>query len=159
MAVNIGNNFFFGVPFPVVVADLFFNIYPAGKRFSVDIFRWDDKAKTATYEVKASQPLKENIESNPTGIVTVADDAGTFLFKFRPKPGVSQIFGKIPATGEIEVRVSDRSITVTREGKPMATLERNQFSGMPIGVQVFADGGLAIGVNALPEGMRLVKAS
>src|SRR5690242_13371262 len=106
MAVNVGNNFFFGVPFPVVVADRFFNIYAEGKGFKVNIFRWDEAAKTATYEVKASQPLQENISTNPTGIVTVGDEQGAFLFKFRPKPGVSQIFGRIPAEGEIEVRVT-----------------------------------------------------
>src|SRR5437868_13102331 len=109
MAVNVGNNYFFGVPFPVVVADRFFHIYPQGKRFSVDVFRWDEVAKTATYEVKASKPLQANIDTNPTGIVTVADEQGAFLYKFRPDPGVSQIFGHIPASAEIEVRVYDRS--------------------------------------------------
>ncbi|MPZ49825.1 MAG: hypothetical protein GEU75_11135 [Dehalococcoidia bacterium] len=156
MSVNIGNNYFTGVPFPLVLYDRFFHIYEDGKSFNLDVFRWDETTKSATYEVLAGKPQNEEISTNPTGIVTFANQLGVFLFKFRPKPGVSQIFGQVPVDDLWEVRISDRKIEVYRGETLVVTLERDQMTNMKIGLQLFPDGSLAIGVNRLPDGMQLV---
>jgi len=156
MSIILGTNDFFGVPFPLVLADRFFHIYSTVSGFKLDIFRWDETSKQPTYEVKDSKPLTDNITTNPTGIVTFGEPTtGTFLYKFRPKPGISQIFGKIPVDNEFDVRINDHLIEVEVNGKTACTLQRNQFVGMPIGMQVYVDGSIGIGVNKLPEGMSL----
>jgi hypothetical protein len=157
LPVTIGSNLFFGVPFPLVLADRFFHIYQDGARFTLDVFRWDSLAKTASYEVIAGAPQNETITTNPTGIVTFAEEgAGVFLFKFRPKPGISQIFGRVPVDEEWSVRISDARIVVERGGIMVVTLEDNQFEGLAIGMQLGADGAsLGIGIAQLPEGMEL----
>jgi len=156
MKVILGQNDFFGVPFPLVLADRFFNIYADNDRLNVDIFRWDEETRQPVYEVLAGQAQDENISTNPTGIVTFGHpDTGAFLYKFRPKPGVSQIFGKVPVDKEIEVRITDHDIKVMDGERQMCYLARNQFVGMAIGIQVYADGSMAMGVNALPPGMEL----
>lgn len=87
MNVTIGANDFYGVPFPLVLADRFFHIYAADTGFKLDIFRWDEQEKQPIYEVKDSVPLADNIETNPTGIITFGEPTtGNFLYKFRPKP-------------------------------------------------------------------------
>lgn len=151
--VIIGGNDLFGVPFPLVVADRFFRVYEQDGVMRVDVFRWDGDTQQRVYEVRASQPLKENIERNPTGIVTVGGTTGDFLYKFRPKPGVSQIFGQIPIDRELTVIIRDRQIRVTDGESVIATFERNQISGCPIGLEVRVDGGIGMGVNRLPDGM------
>ena len=159
MNVNLGSNDFFGVPFPLVLADRFFHIYLTPSGFKLDLFRWDEELEQPIYEVKASEPLADNISTNPTGIVTFSEPtSGTFKYKFRPKPGVSQIFGKVPVDKEFEVLINDRMITVMAANNNICTLQRNQFSGLPIGIQVGADGSIAIGVNRLPNGMKLIRA-
>jgi hypothetical protein len=156
--VELGTNDFFGVVFPLVLADRFFRIYADGARFNLDVFRWDETAQRATFEVVRGQPLQANIASNPTGIVTFAHETtGAFLFKFRPKPGISQIFGQVPVQDEISVRITDHLLAVMRGGQSIATLTRNSFSGFPIGIRVGADGSVGIGVNWLPPGMTLVR--
>jgi hypothetical protein len=158
MKVNLGTNDFFGVPFPLVLADRFFHIYAITSGLKLDIFRWDEQAEKPIYEVKESTPLAENISTNPTGIITFSEPiTGTFLYKFRPKLGISQIFGKVPIDEEFEVRINDHRIIVMIGSTERCTLERNQFSGIPIGIQVGADGSIAIGVNRLPKGMVLVR--
>jgi hypothetical protein len=108
------------------------------------------------YEVRDSKPLLDSITSNPTGIVTFAEpESGRFLFKFRPKPGVSQIFGRLPSIGELQVWITDREVRVMNGDVPMVTLRRNQFSSIPIGIEVGVDGTVGIGVNHLPDGMVL----
>jgi hypothetical protein len=155
--VNIGSNLMFGVPFPLVLADRFFHVYNDGGQFRLDVFRWDAESKTATYEVMGGEPQNEAISTNPTGIVTFSEEPnGGFLFKFRPKPGLSQIFGKVPMDTEWVVHINDRSMSVERGGTTVATLERNQFHGMPIAFELGADGSMGIGVNRLPDGMQLV---
>jgi len=156
MNVVLGRNDFFGVPFPLVLADRFFHIYTTAEGFGLDVFRWDAQTKQPIYEVKGGRPQTANISTNPTGIITFGEpSAGTFLYKFRPKVGVSQIFGKVPVDKEFEVRVVDRKITVTAGNISICTIERNQFVGLPIGIQVGADGSIAIGVSKLPAGMTL----
>ena len=157
--MNLGSNDFFGVPFPLVLADRFFHIYLTASGFKLDLFRWDEESQRPFYEVKASIPQTDNISTNPTGIVTFSEPTrGTFQYKFRPKPGVSQIFGKVPINKEFEVLINDRMITVMAANKNICTLQRNQFSGLPIGIQVGADGSIAIGVSRLPNGMKLIRA-
>ena len=158
MKVVLGSNDFFGVPFPIVLADRFFHVYSTARGLALDVFRWDETGQGPVYEVKASQPLAENISTNPTGIVTFSEPTtGAFLYKFRPKPGVSQIFGKIPVDSEFQVTVNDHRIVIVRDGVTACTLERNQFSGLAIGIQIGADGSIGIGVNRLPAGMKLVR--
>lgn len=158
-SVDLGGNDFFGVPFPVVLADRFFHIYEDGHgRFSIDVFRWDEALRLPSYEVRASKPLRDNIDTNPTGIVTFAQDgSGAFLFKFRPKPGVSQIFGRVPVEGEVTVRMTDRELTVMHGDQQVATFISNSVSGCPIGIEVGVDGSVGFGVNRLPVGMVLVR--
>lgn len=156
--VILGSNDYYGVPFPLVLGDRFFHIYSTTTGFELDVFRWDEKNKTPTYEVKASQPINENIITNPTGIVTFNEsEIGSFLYKFRPKPGVSNIFGKVPVDDEFEVRIDAQSIVVMRNNQDVATLFTHQFVGLPIGIQIFADGSSVIGADKLPDGMILTR--
>jgi hypothetical protein len=144
------------IPIPLVLADRFFHIYSTASGFKLDIFRWDEISKHPIYEVKGSKPLADNIATNPTGIITFGEPTtGTFLYKFRPKPGISQIFGRIPVNNEFDVKINDHLIEVTMDGKNVCTLQRNQFRGIPIGIQIHADGAIGIGVNRLPGGMIL----
>ena len=157
MKVTLGSNDFFGVPFPLVLADRFFHIYTEEGELKLDIFRWDEENKQPVYEVIAGNPKGENIATNPTGVITFSHpETGTFLYKFRPKPGISQIFGKVPVDEDFQVRINDHAISVTRgalEGGNSFT--KNQISGFPIGMQVNADGSIGFGVGKLPEGMVL----
>jgi hypothetical protein len=155
--VTLGSNNFEGVPFPLVLADRFFHIYPVtdGSQYGLDVFRWDEASTTAVYEVKGSKPVAENIDTNPTAIVTFGAADGSFLFKFRPKPGVSQIFGKVPVSDMIDVRINDKSLRVCRGEVVLAELTTNTFSGCSIGVMVGADCSISMGVNWLPAGMVL----
>ena len=159
MNVTLGTNDFFGVPFPLVLADRFFHIYSTASGLKLDIFRWDETSKQAIYEVKGSKPLTDNITTNPTGIVTFSEPStGTFLYKFRPKPEISQIFGRILANNEnkeFEVKIDDRHIEVIIITKTSNTFEKNQVTGYPIGMQIDVTGSIAIGSNRLPEGMIL----
>jgi hypothetical protein len=156
VAVTLGTNDYFGVPFPLVVADRFFHIFERDDgKYGIDIFRWDVDSRREVYEVKAGKPQQDNITTNPTGIVTVGDDEGGFLYKFRPKPGVSQIFGKVPLDDEVVIHVRDRSITVGALDDPSLVFERNTMSGMAIGLHLHADGRVVVGSNDLPAGMQL----
>ena len=155
MSVMLGTNDFFGVPFPLVLADRFFHIYSTASGLKLDIFRWDETSKQAIYDVKGSTPLTDNITTNPTGIVTFGEPTtGTFLYKFRPKPEISQIFGRIPVNKEFEVKINDRLIEVVIDNKSNS-LNKNQVSGYLIGMQISADGSTSLGTNRLPEGMIL----
>jgi len=154
--INLGTNQSFGVPFPIVVADRFFHMYEEQGRFLIDVFRWDETTKTPSYEVRGNQPLQDNIDSNPTGIVTFGEEeTGAFLFKFRPKPAVSQIFGHVPIDDELQVHINDRDIRVTRGEDVVVTASDNVIVGSLIGIQVYADGSFLIGSSQLPEGMVL----
>jgi hypothetical protein len=154
--VKLATNDFFGVPFPLVLADRFFHVYgDLQGKMTLDVFRWDEDQQAPYYEVEASKPIEENIETNPTGIITFGDTDGGFLFKFRPKPGVSQIFGRVPIKDELHARINDHNLQVMRGDEAIATLERTQFSGFAIGVKVEADGSVGIASNALPVGLQL----
>ena len=159
--VALGSNKFEGTPFPLVLADRFFHIYklPGKSNYDLDVFRWDEATKSPVYEIKAGEPLPTNYSTNPTGIVTVVADNGGFLYKFRPKPGVSQIFGKIPLGDELEVRIKDGSLQVYKGEDLLITATHNMFSGCPIGVMIGVNGSLSMGVNWLPEGMQIIRGS
>lgn len=160
MKVILGSNDLLGVPFPLVLADRFFHMYAEKGGWKLDVFRWDEEARQPVYEVLASEPQMDNIRTNPTGIVTFNRESdNAFLFKFRPKPGVSQIFGKVPMSEELEVRIDDHSIRVNRGNTTLVTFARNVMIGIPIGIQVGADGSIAMGVSRLPEGLRLARRS
>jgi hypothetical protein len=157
MQVKISSNLFSGVPFPLVLGDRFFHMYTneAGS-LKLDVIRWDVDRQEPVYDVMQSAPLVENIENNPTGIVTFASNSGGFLFKFRPKPGVSQIFGVVPVDSVFEAHCSDRQVRVLRDGHPFVTLRAGQVSGCPIGLKVGADGSISLASNDLPPGMNCV---
>ena len=156
--VILGSNDFYGVPFPLVLADQFFHIYTGTDgRMQLDIFRWDQATTAAIYEVEGNVPRDGKIITNPTGVVTFSAEEGGFLFKFRPKPGISQIFGQIPGPNDLTAYISDREIRVDRDGQTIATLRQNQFSDDLIGILVGADGSVAIGVSGLPDGMVLIR--
>ena len=156
MEVVLGSNDFFGVPFPLVLADRFFHVYDSETGFELDIFRWDEETKQAVYEVKAGESLNENINTNPTGIVTFGKSVrGVFIYRFRPKLGVSQILGKVPVEKEFEVRINDDVITVLVGYVRVVWLVKGRIVRANIGIQVGADGSVVAGVNKLPEGMIL----
>jgi len=156
MRIVLGSTDFFGVPFPLVLADRFFHVYTEAGTLKLDVFRWDEQARQAVYEVIASEPQADAISTNPTGIVTFSQpETGTFLYKFRPRPNVSQIFGTIPIDRETEVRITDHEIKVVAVGVDVCTIQRGKLSGFPIGIRVGADGSLSLGVKKLPDGMTL----
>jgi hypothetical protein len=158
MNISLGTNDFFGVPFPLVLADRFFHLYTATNGLKLDVFRWDEQTERPVYEVKESKPLIDNINTNPTGIITFSEPiSGTFLYKFRPKPNVSQIFGKVPVNKEFEVKINDHEIVVMSDNNRVCTLQKNMFVGCLIGIQVGADNSIAMGVNRIPNGMKLVR--
>lgn len=151
--INLGTNDISGCLFALAVGDRFFHIYEHDGKLTADVFRWDEASRTPRWEVKGGEPQQDNITTNPTGIVTYGhEDTGAFLFKFRPKTGVSQIFGKVPVDEEMEVRITDRRITVCKTGEEFAHLDHNQIAGSPVALSVGADWSVAMGAG-LPEGM------
>ena len=158
MSIVLGKDDYFGVPFPLVLADRFFHIYSTASGFKLDIFRWDEASKEPVYEVKASKPLDDNINSNPNGVTTFDEPTpGTFLYKSRPNPEISQSSGKLSVNNEFDVKITDRLIDVTVNGIKVCTFQSNQFKGTPIGMQIRADGTMGVGVNKLPEGMTITR--
>jgi hypothetical protein len=158
MDIMISSKDVYGAPFPLVLADRFFHIYKGQSGIQVDIFRWDEKSKTAAYEVKGGITNAFEMSQNPTGIVSLSEpNKGTFIYKFRAKPGVVQILGKAPVKDNFEAIINERQILVMRGDNLLCSLETDQFAGRQIGIQVFADGTIKTGVNTLPEGMTLVR--
>jgi len=154
--IEIASNSFTSVPFPLVLADRFFHLYEdAHGVLKVDVFRWSETSQEAVYEVRNSEPLVANIETGVTGVVVFSSDEGGFQYKFRPNPGVGQIFGKIPVEGEIDVLLRDRALKVFRGTQLIADATGNSVEGYLIGIQIGADGSFAMGVNELPKGMIL----
>jgi hypothetical protein len=157
--VDLGSNDFYGVPFPLVIGDRYVHVYAGtdGAK-KIDVFRWDAESGTAEYEVLASVPVSAGAKSNPSGIVTFVAEDGGFLFKFRPDPDKAQLFGDIPAAGDLRIRLRDDFLAVLNaDGTPRVTFSRNSITGMAIGIRVGADGSVGMGSNALPAGMRLVR--
>lgn len=154
--VRLSSNILRSVPFPLVLGDRFFTLYegPDG-RLSLDVFRWDEATSTAVYEVRRGVPMIENIENNPTAIVSFGDGSGGFGYKLRPKPGVSHIMGQVPGGEEYTVHCGERSLTVMCGEMFVVDAVNNFIRGCAIGVQVGMDGSVAFGVNELPAGMRL----
>jgi hypothetical protein len=52
-------------------------------------------------------------------------ERSNFLYKFRPKSGISQIFGKVPINKEFEVRIDDLEINVMLDGTTIYTLRED----------------------------------
>jgi hypothetical protein len=47
LKIQLGTNDFFGVPFPLVMADRFFHVYgDLQGKMTLDVFRWDDDNST-----------------------------------------------------------------------------------------------------------------
>lgn len=154
---------YFGVPFPLVLGDRFFHVYRNGNGFELDVFRWDEAARKAVYEVRSSKPVEDDASASATGVATFHKEGETrFLYKFRPRASVPRILGKVPAGSEFEADISDRRVVVraaTSNGRrrtkwqDLCVLERNQLHGPAIGVQVGVDNSVGIGVTSLPEGL------
>ncbi|WP_269305758.1 hypothetical protein [Aeromicrobium sp. HA] len=154
-SIQIGSNAFNGVPFPLVLVDRYFHIYELDGSLKVDVFRWIPAFKTAVYEVVSSVPVAERIESNPNGDVLFTSENGSFAYKFRPDPEKTQLFGKIPVTDELSVELKDHALRVYRDGALMVDASNNSFVGSAIGILIDAEGNVAFGVSALPDGMDL----
>jgi hypothetical protein len=93
----IGENDFFGVPFPLVLADRFFHAYCSSGGYKLDVFRWDEESQQAVYDMKDSVIQVDEVGAKPTGTVEFSEPAeGTILYQFRPRPGISRISGKVP---------------------------------------------------------------
>jgi hypothetical protein len=154
--VRLSSNILRSVPFPLVLGDRFFTLYegPDG-RLSLDVFRWDEATETAVYEIRRGVPMIENIENNPTAVVTFGDGAGGFGYKLRPKAEASHIFGTIPGGEEYTVHCAERSLTVMCGEMLVVDAVNNFIRGCAIGVRVGMDGSVAFGVDELPRGMRL----
>jgi hypothetical protein len=158
MNVIIGKDDFFRIPFPLVIGDRFFHVYNEGSVFKLDIFRWDESAKQPVYEVIADQPQTSNLETNPTGIVSFSQPtAGKFLYKFRPKPGVSRVAGKVPTDVKIDAEISNHDIKVSGSGVKSHRLSWYKLQGCAIGMYVGVDGSFHMGLRNLPDGMVLIR--
>jgi hypothetical protein len=158
MSVSIGENDVFGVPFPLVLADRFFHIYSSPYGYKLDVFRWDEEKCQAIYDMKDSVIQVDEVGSSPTGFVEFSEPTGwTILYKFRPRPGVSQISGKVPLNGEFQVKITYGSIIVSVDGRQIANIEKNTITGSMIGLFIGADGSFARGSDKLPEGMDLAR--
>jgi hypothetical protein len=158
MNIVLGKDDYFGVPFPLVLADRFFHIYSTASGFKLDIFRWDEESKEPVYEVKASKPLDDGIDSNPDGVTTFDEPTpGNFLYKFRPKREAAQIPRKKQVNIAFDVKINDRLIDVTVNGDKVCTFQSNQFQRTTIGIQIHADGAMGVGVKKLPDGMTLTR--
>lgn len=150
---NLGGNIFLA-KYPLVLIDRFFRFYfdLEASAFVVDVFRWDEKTNTITYEVRAGVPQQEGIDQSPNGVVTVAAPDGGFQYKIRSgKKNRSELFGQIPAGEEMSVKITDRAITVWRDKKEIATLQSTVLEGFPVGLRVYPDGTVTIG-SVLPDG-------
>jgi hypothetical protein len=157
--VNISSNVFHGVQFPLVVGDRYFSIYTDDLgELTLDVFWWDESTARPVYEVQAGVPSIDGVTSNRTGILTFAKADGGFLFKFRPNPGQSQLFGLIPGSADtgLEVRCTDREVIARLDGKDLVTMSTGMISGYAIGIQIDENGSFSIGSNVLPPGMELV---
>jgi hypothetical protein len=151
----IGNFDYFGVPLPLVLGDRFFHIPKNSFGFNVDVIRWDAESKNHAYEALNGRPVISNIANNPNAIVNFKQvTPKLFIYKFLPKPGISQISGKIPIKNEFVVKIDDQEITVILNYAKLANFKKHQVEG-PIGLKVDVDGSYVIGVSKLPDGMIL----
>ena len=153
--VSLGSNAFFGVAFPLVLADRFFMVSGEVQSPRLTVFRWDPSARRAFYEIVDNQVQSDNLDSSPTGTLTFAHPQPShFLCTFRARPDVDQILGKVPIDALFQVAITEDSIRVTG-GENELTLEKNQFQGFLIGIAVAADGSISVGSNEIPPGMIL----
>lgn len=155
MKVSFKNTDFFGVPFPVVLADRYFKVYENEIGLTLDVIRWDPAAGDGVYEVLKGRENAQELRDNPTGIINFDMQGGAFVFKFSPKPGVSSINGKAPVNGEWSVRISDRDVTVLKDGTVVQSLARGQSGDAMIGIQINADGTVESQGGSLPDGLEV----
>jgi hypothetical protein len=143
--VKIGSNEFEGVAFPLAFEDRYFMLEIVDDMDVWTVFTVHDGAPVI--EVLKNKPNKNaitSVETNPTGIVTVSNNAG-FLFKLRPGNRNSSIFGSISGR-ETEIRITDKAITVGG-----AAFVNNRISGFGVGLMVTSDGGIAMGAGLPAE--------
>lgn len=155
MPIVIGSLDYFGVPFPLVLADRFFVVYKSAFGFNVDVFRWDPELKQHVYEVMYGKPVTENIDASPNGAITFRQiTPKLFIYKFRARQDIPQIYGKVPTGKEFVVKIDEREIRVLLDNIQLASFTRNQTEG-PLGLVVNADGSYVFGGDRLPAGMEL----
>jgi hypothetical protein len=158
MFVMIGENDFFGVPFPLVLANRFFHVYRSSSGYKLDVFRWDEESQQTVYDMMDSVIQVDEVGAKPTGTVKFSEPAeGVILYQFRPRPGIYPMFGKVPIKGEFEVRINNQSIIVSIDGNQIAELDNNTATGSIIGLFIGADGSFKMGSDRLPDGMTLVR--
>lgn len=88
-------------------------------------------------------PMSE-VTKTPTGVVTVSDEAGRFLYKVRPQDEIRVVFGKKDG-GQVSVLVTDKKIQVG-----VATIKNSRFDGEMAGVVIRPNGGVDIGASIPP---------
>ncbi len=88
-------------------------------------------------------PMSEAVKT-PTGVVTVSDRTGKFLYKVRPREETSVVLGKADGS-EVSVLITDRKIQVG-----VATIKNSAFNGEMAGVVVWANGGVGICASIPP---------
>lgn len=153
MSITVGNLDYFGVLFPVVVADRYFHIPKTAFGFNVDIFRWDEIKREHHYEVMYGRPVTENINGSPNATISYRQiTPGIFIYKFQAKPGITQICGKKTINKEICIKVDKQEIAVLIDNIKKVSFTANLVEG-PIGLKVHADGNYVLGVGKLPDGM------
>jgi hypothetical protein len=155
MPIIIGNIDYYGVPFPLVLVDRYFNITKTAFGFNLDIFRWDEIAKQHYYEVLYGKPVQENLNDNPNAFVSYKQiSTNIFVYKFKVKPGIFEIQGRNNINKEICAKIDKNEIVTMINNEKIATFYKNQVEG-PIGLKVYADGSSTLGIGSLPDGMEI----
>ena len=155
MPIVIGDIDYFGVPFPLVLADRYFHMPKTAFGFNLDVFRWDEVTKQHYYEVMYGRTVSDNINVNPNAIVNYKQiTTSIFICKFKAKPEISQIGGYPTIDKEIWVKIDNTQIIVMIDNVKIASFSKNQVEG-PIGLNINADGSYILGIGNLPDCMEI----
>src|SRR4030095_7935406 len=122
---QFGGNEFTGFSVPVVFDGRYFIVEPGDPPLvSVFIERDGEPVCLRGSKNRPNENPVTRVSTNATGIVTVADNSGKFLYKIRSDSETSVAFGKVGG-GELSVRISDRSIQAGG-----LVVDNNSFAGM-----------------------------
>ncbi|RUS42261.1 hypothetical protein [Cohnella sp. AR92] len=108
------------------------------------------------FEIRNNEPVENPysiVSKTPVGIVTVVDrKTDRFMYKLRPESNTSIIFGKLDG-GEIDIKVSDKEIDFGNGN----TMSSSQFKGRIIGIELFENGAIGIGVTITQDDIDLLE--
>jgi hypothetical protein len=141
MSVNVGSNKFKGCEFPLVVLNRYFRVEAEDPPL-ITVIR--DDGGDPIFEVIRNVPQAANVRAtkNPTGVITINDADGGFLYKLRPGSESTIVFGNVGGK-ELPVWIRDKEIRVGG-----TTIEANMMGGMAIGVMVsVTDDRVSIGMG------------